>query len=83
MLYLLPIRTTMKLKKIACLFYTVLFVFLIPTIAVAQCDPLDPGGNPDDAPTCPIDDGLVFLIIAAVCIAVKKYCDTRQKISVT
>ena len=59
------------MKRIAKLFLMFLFLNVIPFLVNAQptgtCDNgYDPGCSPDDPCPCPIDSGLVLLILVAV-----------------
>lgn len=59
------------MKKYKYPILTLLVVFALPLIAIAQ----DPGGGPD----APIDGGLSVLLAAGAAYGVKKYKDNKKK----
>ncbi len=55
-------------------FILILAFSFLPAYVFGQ----DPNCDPDD-PACPIDDGVIVLIVGAVGLAAKKCYDSRKK----
>jgi hypothetical protein len=65
------------MKQKFSIFFLMLAFAIVPAISFAQ-DPEDPCTAPEDP--CPIDNGVVFLMAAVVCIAAKKTYDYRNAV---
>ncbi len=73
-------NTNMKIFKHS--FFSLAFIFLfiaMPFLASAQL--IDPCTDPDDP--CPIDSGVVLLVVAVIAIAAKKTFDYRKQAAVS
>jgi hypothetical protein len=68
------------MKTASKIFFTALFIFITN---LGFCGPAAPGGggNPACWPICvPVDNGLVFLIVAAGLYGCKKLYDYQKKV---
>lgn len=56
-----------------------LFLFFLLAGTALHAQPCDPGPDPDHPIECPIDSGVVFLIIAGVGLAARKVYIAKKK----
>jgi hypothetical protein len=69
----------MKHKKYLHLFILVFVLLALPAMLHAQPPGPDPTCNPDDP--CPIDTGTIYLILAAIGIALYKVVPSKFKLA--
>jgi hypothetical protein len=73
-------KQNMKIFK-RFLFSLVFILGLVSTPFLLSAQPIDPCTDPDDP--CPIDSGVVLLVVAVVAIAAKKTYDFKKNVDIS